>query len=85
MWDDARIAARLTAIFRDVLDDDELVLTRQLAAEGVDGWDSLTHVRLILSIERAFGVKFSTAEVGRLRNVGDLMDLISSRAQAGRV
>jgi acyl carrier protein len=83
MWDEAQIVARLTSIFRDVFDDDELTVTRQLAADRVDGWDSLTHVRLILTVERAFGVKVSAAEVARLTNAGDLIDFIAVRVQAG--
>jgi len=70
---------KLTGIFHDVFDDDEIVLTPQLAADDVHGWDSLKHVRLILSVERGFGVKFSASEVGRLKNVGELACLISSK------
>jgi acyl carrier protein len=51
-----------------------------LAAKDVDGWDSLTHIRLILTIERAFKIKFSTLEIGKLENVGDLVALIQVRA-----
>jgi acyl carrier protein len=84
MWDDARIASRLTSIFRDVFDDDGMVVTRELAAGSVDGWDSLTHVRLILSVERGFDVKFSASEVARLKNAGDLLDLIAARLRTAR-
>ena len=73
--------SRLTTIFHDVFDDD-LVVTRELSASQVDGWDSLTHLRLILSVERAFKVKFSAAETGKLQNVGDLADLIESKHRA---
>jgi len=78
--EEAGIYARLAEIFEDVFEDDSIQLTPQLAAKDVDGWDSLTHVRLILTIERAFKIKFSTTEIGKLENVGDLAALIQARA-----
>jgi acyl carrier protein len=69
------ILTRLTSIFREVFDDDDLVLKPELTANDVDGWDSLTHIRLILSVQKAFGVKFSAVEMSRLKNVGDLIAL----------
>ena len=77
--DDRELYSKLTGIFHDVFDDDEIVLTPQLTAADVDGWDSLKHIRLVLSIEKDFGVQFSAAEVGRLKNVADLAGLISSK------
>jgi acyl carrier protein len=77
--DTAAVYARLTDIFHDVLDDDEIVLTPQLTANDVDGWDSLAHVRLILTVEKAFHISFTASQVGRLKNVGELADLIQSK------
>lgn len=76
------ILASLTEIFQDVLDDDELVLGAATTAQDVENWDSLNHVRLMLTVERKFGVKFSAAEIGRLKNVGDLVALIQNRLGA---
>ena len=76
------ILASLTEIFQDVLDDDELVLSAATTAQDVENWDSLNHVRLMLTVERKFAVKFSAAEIGRLKNVGDLVALIQSRLAA---
>lgn len=76
-----QIYTRLTKIFQDVLDDDSISLTPQLTAKEVDGWDSLTHIRIMLTVERAFKTKFSTSEIGKLKNVGDLVALIRSRAE----
>ena len=75
----AEIEAKLTTIFRAVFDDPELVLTPTLTADDVDGWDSLTHLRLILTVEKAFGVKFKVAEIGTLKNVGELESLLDAR------
>ena len=55
-------------------------VTPELSAKDVDGWDSLTHIRLILTIERVFKIKFSTSEIGKLANVGDLVALIKVRS-----
>jgi len=72
--------AKLTQVFHDVFDDESIVVHPQLTADDVDEWDSLTHIRLVIAVEKAFGLKFSAAEVERLRNVGDLVALIDSRA-----
>ena len=73
------IIAGLTSVFREVFDDDELVLTPDLTANDVDGWDSLAHIRLILSVQKKFGVKFSPIEMNRLKNVGDLIALTKQK------
>ncbi len=78
--DQTQIYARLTEIFRDLFDDDSIHLTPELSAKDVDGWDSLTHIRLILTVEKAFKIKFSTSEIAKLENVGDLVKLIEARA-----
>jgi acyl carrier protein len=77
--DEAQIYDRLATIFQDVFDEDSIVVTPGLSAKDVDEWDSLTHIRLILTVERAFKIKFSTSEIGRLETVGDLVALIKAR------
>jgi acyl carrier protein len=77
--DDAQIYSRLASVFNDVFDDETIKITPQLTAKDVDGWDSLTHIRLMLSVEKAFKIRFTTAEVGKLENVGDLVALIRER------
>ena len=77
--DEAQIYARLSQVFQDVFDEDSIKLTPSLSAKDVDGWDSLTHIRLLLTTERAFKIKFTTSEIGKLENVGDLVALIRSK------
>jgi acyl carrier protein len=77
--DESDIYARLTEIFEEVFDDDSITATPALSAKDVDGWDSLTHIRLILTVEKAFRVKFSTSEIGKMETVGDLVKLIKAR------
>ena len=73
-------------VFRDVFDDPELVVTDQMTAEDVDGWDSLNHINLIIALERAFGIKFATAEISRLKddgsNVGSMAALVARKIAA---
>jgi acyl carrier protein len=73
---------RLSQVFRDVFDDDELNITRQTTAKDVEGWDSLMHVTLVVNVERAFKLKFSSSEVAALQTVGELLDLINARSAA---
>jgi acyl carrier protein len=73
------IYARLKRVFQDVFDEESIELSSQTTAKDVDGWDSLTHIRLILTIEKAFKLKFSTSEIGKLENVGNLVALIKAR------
>jgi len=77
--DEAQIYGRLTEIFMDIFDLDSIELTPETTADDVSGWDSLTHIRLILTIQKAFQIKFSTSEVGNLNNVGELVRLIHAK------
>ncbi len=78
--DDAEIYARLTPIFRDVFDDDEIELRPELTANDVPEWDSMSHIRLVLTIERRFNRTFPASRVSQLKNVGDLVSLIRATA-----
>jgi acyl carrier protein len=71
--------AQLTEVFHDVFDDDTIVVTPELTASDVDEWDSLRHIRLVAAVERRFGLSFSAAEIGRLKNVGQLVSLIGEK------
>jgi acyl carrier protein len=70
---------RMTSVFREVFDDDSLVLSPEMSADDIDDWDSLSHIRLIVSHEKEFGVKFKTTEIGDIRNVGGFIDLLKSK------
>ena len=73
------IYAGLTEVFRDVFDDDTLVLRPDLTAKDVPGWDSFAHINLIVATEVKFKIKFNTAELESLRNVGNLVDVIKAK------
>ena len=72
---------RLNEVFRDVFNDEDLVISRDTSAKDIAEWDSVMHVSLIINVEKAFGVRFSSSEVARLQSVGDLEDLIESKGR----
>jgi acyl carrier protein len=70
------IYAELTKIFRRVFADDSIILQPQLAAEDVDGWDSLKQAEIIIAVQDRFGIKFGVREIDAFVCVGDLVDVI---------
>jgi acyl carrier protein len=75
-----QILPQVRAIMEDVFDIDDLSVTPATTAEDIEEWDSLSHIRLIVAVERKFKIKFKTAEIEGLKNVGDLVDLIGVKA-----
>ena len=71
--------ATMLPVFREVFDDETLSITGATTARDVDGWDSLTHIRLMLAIETAFGVRIKATEAAKLENVEALADLIARK------
>ena len=76
----SEIVSRLTPIFRDVFDNDALVVSEGMTAADVPTWDSLSNINMIIAVEKAFGVKFSIKDVRNLKNVGELLELIKRKA-----
>ncbi|PHK93792.1 acyl carrier protein [Pseudoroseomonas rhizosphaerae] len=81
---EAQIYDALTEVFQDVFDDDAIRLTAATTAADVPGWDSQAHVNLVVAAEMRFGVRFRTAELESLHNVGDFVNLIASKQQGAR-
>jgi acyl carrier protein len=73
------ILSQLEPIFRDVLDNSRLNLTRESNASNVAGWDSLAHINLISAIEQQFGISFTLGELQELKNVGEMIDLMERK------
>ena len=80
--DRSEVMQMVTEIFRDVLDDDSIVLTDSTTAEDIEDWDSLSHITLLSEIERAFGIRFGMNEVMNMKNVGEMLDILATRGQA---
>lgn len=70
---------KLQEVFREVFDDDEIVIFEEMTAKDIEDWDSLMHIQLIVAIEKAFQVKFSTKDVKDIKNVGEFMELIQRK------
>jgi acyl carrier protein len=77
---ESEILPPLTEIFHDLFFDDTIVVTPQLTADDVKGWDSIKHINLIVAVEDRFGIEFKSSEIEGLANVGDLIRLIEARA-----
>lgn len=74
---------RLNAVFRDTFDDDDIQISNDTTARDIDGWNSVAHILLVLAVEREFRIKLTAAEVGELKNVGQMIDLIIARSSPG--
>jgi acyl carrier protein len=74
------VQARLQVVFRDVFGDEALVIRREMTAADVEDWDSLSHINLLVAVEKEFKIRFDLAEVKSLKNVGEMMDLIARKA-----
>ena len=75
------ITAKLTEVFRDVFDDEEIVLSDSTTADDIEAWDSLEHISLIAAVEKAFKMRFTMREVSGMKNVGEMIDILSQRAK----
>lgn len=73
------IKARVQDIFRDIFDDEELVITETMSAKDIEDWDSLAQINLIIAIEKEFGIKFNLEEVSSLKVIGDMLSLIDKK------
>jgi acyl carrier protein len=69
----------LTQVVADLLDQPDLRLARDTTADEVQGWDSVNHINIVVAAEEKFHVKFRTAELDEIRNVGDFVDLIQKK------
>ena len=75
------ILKRLNEVFRDVFDDDDIVVTPKTTADDIEDWDSIEHITLIGAVEDEFGMKFKMGEVSGMNNVGDMLKIIMSRGK----
>jgi len=76
---DQDILAKLDEIIADQLDLDDVKLSASTVSADVDGWDSLAHVRIMIAVEQAFGVRFSTSQITSIANVGELIERIRAK------
>jgi acyl carrier protein len=69
----------ISKVFADTLDEDNLTLTESSTADDVEGWDSLTHVQLVVAVEKKFKIRFTAKEIQSWKNVGEMIDSITSK------
>jgi acyl carrier protein len=78
----------LQDVFREVFDNDEIVLGETTSAADIDGWDSMMHINLIVAIEQRFGVRFAAAEISKTKdegqNIGSMVKLVESKLSASK-
>jgi acyl carrier protein len=74
--DNKKTLKQVEEIFRDQLDDESIKLTTETTTEDVDDWDSLTHIMLVVAIEKHFKIKFTSNEVLSWKNIGKMIECI---------
>lgn len=76
------ILAQLTGIFRDELDNPGIQLTEQTTANDVEEWDSLSHLQLIVRIEKSLKIRFKSTEIQSWQNIGQMIDSIEQKLKS---
>jgi acyl carrier protein len=70
------ILSQVNELFRDVLENDQLNITLTTTAEDIEEWDSLSHIHLVVAVEKHFKIRFNSSEIGRFKNVGDMCEAV---------
>jgi len=72
----------VTEVFREIVDDEDLIITPETNASTIDDWDSYNHINLIVALETRFEVSFTTKEIGSMTCVGDLLSLLDDKRKS---
>jgi acyl carrier protein len=79
MYTKNEILSQVNTVFRDVLENDKLVINEETTGDDVEEWDSLTHLQLVVAIEKHFHVRFTSSEIINFSNVGEMCDGILTK------
>lgn len=82
---DTEILSGLTGIFREIFDDETLELTMDTTADDIEQWDSFNHINILVAAEALFSIKFQTAEIEGLKDVGEFVSLIKKKTSPAPV
>lgn len=74
-----QVFEELNEVFRDVFDDDSIMINESTTADDIEDWDSLEHINLVVAVEKKFKIKFNMGEVNQMKNVGEMVDIILQR------
>jgi acyl carrier protein len=78
----SEILEQVNEIFRDILDNDEIVVYEKTTAEDVAEWDSLSHIQLVVAVEKHFKIRFTASEINGFKNVGEMCEGILKKLTA---
>ncbi|MFH0867065.1 MAG: acyl carrier protein [Bacteroidota bacterium] len=70
---------QLNSVFCRVFDDNDIKISSETTTNDIDGWDSLSHVNLVVAIEKYFGIKFKSSEIMKWKNVGQMQESIKEK------
>jgi acyl carrier protein len=69
----------VTKIFKDILDNENVILEENTQATDIDEWDSLTHIQLVVAVEKHFKIRFSSKEIQKWKNIGELLNCVEEK------
>lgn len=75
----SEIISQVELIFRDLFENDSLLITENTTADDIEDWDSITHIQLLVSIEKQFNITFTSLEIIQFKNVGDIVNCIAKK------
>lgn len=71
-----KVFERLNEVFRDVFDDEDIILLDGMTTSDIEGWDSLVHITLVSTIEDEFDIHFGIDQISEMKNIGVIVDNI---------
>lgn len=77
--EEQEILSQVVEIFKDELDNNEIELTMESTAKEVEDWDSLSHIHLMVAIEKHFKIRFTSTEISNFKNVGEMVETVKKR------